>query len=218
MVPLYTYSFAKAEYGVVSEFYAYSGFLATLLVFGFETGFFRFSQEAENKEKVYATALNFVLLANVVFILLVAAFINPLSASLLYADHHEYFYWFALILVFDSVGSIPFARLRQENKAWQFAGIKFFEIGLTILLNLFFVVVCKRAFETDANSVFAKMYKPEIGVGYIFIANLIASSFKLLLLSPQLKGVFGGIDKILLKKMIRYSLPMVVIGFAGVTL
>ena len=216
MVPLYTYAFTKAEYGVVSEFYAYSGFLATLLVFGFETGFFRFSQDKEHKEKVYSTALNFVLLANVVFILLVALFVTPLSASLLYADHHEYFYWFALLLVFDSVASIPFARLRQENKALQFAGIKFLEIGVTILLNLFFILVCKRAFETDANSVFGKLYNPAIGVGYIFIANLMASSFKLLLLSPQLRGVFGGIDKVLLKKMIRYSLPMVVIGFAGI--
>lgn len=216
MVPLYTYAFSKAEYGVVSEFYAYTGFLATLLVFGFETGFFRFSQDAQYIQKVYSTALNFVLLANVIFILLVALFIEPLSTSLLYANHHEYFYWFALILVFDSVAAIPFARLRQENKALQFAGIKFLEIGVTVLLNLFFIVVCKNAFEKDADSFFGKMYMPEIGVGYIFIANLIASSFKLLLLSPQLKGVFGGMDNVLLKKMIRYSLPMVVIGFAGI--
>ncbi len=216
MVPLYTYAFSKAEYGVVSEFYAYTGFLGTLLVFGFETGFFRFSQDEENKAKVYSTALNFVLVANLVFILLIAVFVSPVSEALRYPTHHEYFYWFALILVFDSVATIPFARLRSENKAWHFAGIKFLEIGLTILLNLFFFVVCKRAFEADANSLFGKMYNPEIGVGYIFIANLIASSFKLLLLSPLLRGIFGGIDTALLKKMIRYSLPMVIIGFAGI--
>lgn len=216
MVPLYTYAFSKAEYGVVSEFYAYTGFLGTLLVFGFETGFFRFTQDAENKAKVYSTALNFVLVANLVFVLLIGIFVSPLSKALKYPEHQEYFYWFALILVFDSVATIPFARLRSENKAWHFAGIKFLEIGLTILLNLFFIVVCKRAFETDAQSLFGKMYNPEIGVGYIFIANLIASSFKLLLLSPLLHGFFGGIDAALLKKMIRYSLPMVIIGFAGI--
>ncbi len=216
MVPLYTYAFSKAEYGVVSEFYAYTGFLGTLLVFGFETGFFRFTQDAENKAKVYSTALNFVLIANFVFILLIAVFVSPVSEALRYPTHHEYFYWFALILVFDSVATIPFARLRSENKAWHFAGIKFLEIGLTILLNLFFIVVCKRAFEADAGSFFGKMYNPEIGLGYIFIANLIASSFKLFLLSPLLRGIFGGIDVVLLKKMIRYSLPMVIIGFAGI--
>ena len=217
MVPLYTYVFSKAEYGVVSEFFSYTGFLGTLVVFGFETGFFRFSQQgAENKEKVYSTALNFVLLANVVFVLLIIVFVSPIASTLLYANHHEYFYWFALILAFDSVASIPFARLRSENKAFQFALIKFIEIGALIFFNLFFIVICKPAFETDATSFFGKMYNPEIGVGYIFISNVIASSLKLLLLSPQLKGVLGGIDKALLKKMFAYSLPMVVIGFAGV--
>ena len=216
MVPLYTYVFSKAEYGIVSEFYAYTGFLGTLLMFGFETGFFRFTQVAENKEKVYSTALNFVLIANVVFVVLIATFVSPISSALRYPDHHEYFYWFALILVFDSVASIPFARLRSENRAWQFAVIKFSEIGFTVLLNLFFIVVCKHAFEADASSFFGKLYNPEIGVGYIFISNLIASSLKLLLLTPQLKGVLGGIDVVLSKKMLAYSLPMVVIGFAGI--
>lgn len=216
MVPLYTYIFSKADYGVVSEFYAYTGFLGTLLVLGFETGFFRFSQDKGLKEKVYSTALNFVLIANIVFILLVTAFVSPISTFLKYPDHHEYFYWFALILVFDSVASIPFARLRAENRPVHFAAIKFLEIGFTVLLNLFFIVVCKRAFEADSNSTLGKLYKPEIGVGYIFISNLIASSFKLILLAPQLKGVLGGIDAALLKKMLAYSLPMVIIGFAGI--
>jgi O-antigen/teichoic acid export membrane protein len=216
MVPLYTYVFSKAEYGIVSEFYSYTGFLGTLLVLGFETGFFRFGQDAENKERVYSTALNFVLIANLVFIVLIAVFVSPISSALKYPDHHEYFYWFALILVFDSVASIPFARLRSENRALQFAVIKFSEIGFTVLLNLFFIVVCKHAFETDASSFFGKFYNPEIGVGYIFISNLIASSLKLLLLTPQLKGILGGIDGALLKKMLAYSLPMVIIGFAGI--
>lgn len=216
MVPLYTYAFTKAEYGVVSEFYAYTGFLSTLLVFGFETGFFRFNQEENQQRKVYSTALNFVLIANVVFVLLIVIFVSPLAKALLYAQHHEYFYWFALILAFDSVAAVPFARLRAENKAVHFALIKFTEIAVTVLLNVFFIVVCKHAFEAHTGSVWAGFYNPEIGVGYIFISNLIASSLKLILLSPQLKGMMAGIDQVLLKKMFAYSLPMVIIGFAGI--
>jgi len=216
LVPLYTNYFSTYEYGVVSEFYAYSGFLATLLVFGFETGFFRFSQDSENKERVYSTALNFILGTNALFVVLIALFIEPLSQTLLYPNHHEYFYWFALILAFDSIAAIPFARLRAENKAVRFALIKFTEIGVNIALNLFFIVVCKGAYDKDPTSFWAGLYNPAIGVGYIFISNLIASAFKLLLMSPQLKGVFGGIDKVLLKKMLAYSLPMVIIGFAGI--
>jgi O-antigen/teichoic acid export membrane protein len=216
LVPLYTNYFSTYEYGVVSEFYAYSGFFATLLVFGFETGFFRFSQDTEQKEKVYATAFNFILGTNALFVVLIALFINPLAEALYYPKHHEYFYWFGLILAFDSVAAIPFARLRAENKARQFATIKFIEIGANIALNLFFIVVCKGAYDKDPSSFWAGFYNPAIGVGYIFISNLIASAFKLLLLAPQLRGVWGGVDKPLLKKMLAYSLPMVVIGFAGI--
>ena len=216
LVPLYTYTFTKAEYGVVSEFYSYTGFLTTLLVFGFETGFFRFIQTETNKEKVYSTALNFVLGANLLFVLLIWLFISPLSTALKYPDKHEYFYWFAMILAFDSIAAIPFARLRSENKAFQFAGIKFFEIGLTIGLNLFFIVLCRHAFQKDPGSFLGKLWVPEIGVGYIFISNLLASAIKLLVLSPRLRGIWGGVDLELLKKMLAYSLPMVVIGFAGI--
>lgn len=216
LVPLYTYSLQTGEYGVVSEFYAYTGFLATFLVFGFETGFFRFSQDSEQKGKVYSTALNFVLIANLIFLLAIVFFVSPLSSALLYANHHEYFYWFTLILVFDSVAAIPFAKLRSENKAVKFASIKFIEIGATVLLNLFFIVVCKQAYEADSHSFFGRLYNPAIGVGYIFISNLAASSLKLMLLFPELKGITGGIDRVLLKKMMAYSFPMVIIGFAGI--
>ena len=216
LVPLYTYFLKTGQFGIVSELYAYAGFFGVLLVFGFETGFFRFSQEEEQKEKVYSTALNFVLISNAVFVLLLFLFIKPLSQSLRYPEHPEYFYWFALILAFDSISAIPFARLRAENKAAKFATIKFIEIGITVLLNVFFIALCKPAYEHNPESFFGKMYNPEIGVGYIFIANLVASSIKLLLLLPQLRGIGRGLDKALFIKMFNYSFPMVIIGFAGI--
>lgn len=216
LVPLHTYAFATYEYGVVSEFLSYAGFLGTLLVFGFETGFFRFSQDKENKEAVYSTSLNFILGTNALFVLLIALFIDPISEFLHYPNHHEYFYWFALILAFDSIAAIPFARLRQENRPVKFAAIKLIEIGILVVFNLFFIMLCKPAHEADPTSFFGRLYNPEIGVGYIFIINLFASFMKLVMLSPQLKGIWGGVDKVLLKKMLAYCIPMVIIGFAGI--
>lgn len=216
LVPLYTYAFKAGEYGVVSEFYAYTGFFAVLLVFGLETGFFRFTQEEEQKEKVYSTALGFVILANLLFVGLIALFVEPIAGAMLYAGYEEYFYWFAAILALDSVAAIPFARLRAENKAFKFAGIKLFEIVVTVALNIFFIVICRKAHLQDPNSTLGMLYNPQIGVGYIFISNLIASAVKMVLLLPMLKGVTLGINRELLKRMMRYSLPMVVIGFAGI--
>lgn len=217
LVPLYTYYFSAAEYGVVSEFYAYAGFFSVVLLFGFETGYFRFRDKAHSgRDVAYSTALIFVVFVNLLFFLVIYV-INPwLSALLNYSNHPEYVLCFSLILIFDAVASIPFARLRAEAKAFRFAAIKIAEILITVLLSLFFIVYCPKMLAENSESWVSKVYQPEIGVGYIFIANLMASAFKFVLLFAQLKGLAWGFDRQLFAKMIRYSLPMVVIGFAGV--
>ena len=217
LVPLYTYYFSAAEYGVVSEFYAYAGFFSVLLLFGFETGYFRFrDKEHSGRDVAYSTALIFVVLVNLVFFLTILLINTRLSAALNYANHPEYVLCFTLILTLDAIASIPFARLRAEDKAFRFAGIKVTEIGITVLLSLFFIIYWPKIYTENPQSWIAKIYHPGIGIGYIFIANLIASMFKFLLLAPQLTGLAWGFDRQLFGRMIRYSLPMVVIGFAGI--
>lgn len=217
LVPLYTYYFTAAEYGVVSEFYAYAGFFSVLLLFGFETGYFRFrDKEHPGRDVAYSTALLFVMLINLGFFALILLINTRLSAALNYANHPEYVLWFSMILIMDAIAAIPFARLRAENRAFRFAGIKFAEILITVLLSLFFIIYCPKAYAENPESLVASVYSPAIGIGYIFIANLMASGFKFLLLTPQLSGLAWGFDRALFFRMVRYSLPMVVIGFAGI--
>jgi O-antigen/teichoic acid export membrane protein len=217
LVPLYTYTFAPAEYGVVAEFYAYMGFLAVLLVFGLETGFFRFRAGGEHApDIVFATVLRFLLLINAGFLLAAYLWQQPIAEVLRHAAHPEYIWWTAAIIAMDSVGAAAFARLRAEEKALQFAGIKLIEIGANIGLNLFFIVLCRQAFESDPDSFFGRLWNPEIGIGYVFLANLAASALKLVLLAPQFRAGLAGFDSALFRRMIRYSLPMVVIGMAGI--
>ena len=212
LVPLYTYYFTASQYGVVSEFYAYSGFLSVFLLLGFETGYFRFRADNPN---AYATALSFVVLLNLSIFTLITVFNLTISNALNYKNHHEYVLYFALILTFDAIAALPFARLRAENRALRFASIKVFEILLTVGLSLFFIVWCPKLYSQNIVWV-SYIYSPDVGVGYIFLANLLASSAKLLLLLPQLFGFHIGFDWQLFKKMMRYSLPMVVIAFAGI--
>ncbi len=217
LVPLYTYYFTAAEYGVVSEFYAYAGFFSVLLLFGFETGYFRFrDKDQPDRDVAYSTALFFVVLVNLGFFALILLINSRLSAALNYADHPEYVLCFSLILILDAVAAIPFARLRAENRAFRFAGIKVIEIGITIVLSLFFIIYCPKLYANHPESWIALIYNPAIGIGYIFIANLMASVFKFLMLAPQLAGLSWGFDRELFVRMARYSLPMVVIGFAGI--
>lgn len=221
LVPLYTYYFSAAEYGVVSEFYAYAGFFSVLLLFGFETGYFRFrDKEQSGRDIAYSTALIFVVLINVGFFAVVASINAQLSAALHYANHPEYVLWFTMILMLDAIAAIPFARLRAENRPFRFAGIKIIEILITVLLSLFFIIYCPKVYtenpQTLIEQVVARIYQPSVGVGYIFLANLLASTFKFLLLAPQLRGLAWGFDRKLFARMLRYSLPMVAIGFAGI--
>ncbi|MFA6164093.1 MAG: polysaccharide biosynthesis C-terminal domain-containing protein [Methylobacter sp.] len=217
LVPLYTYYFTAAEYGVVSEFYAYAGFFSVLLLFGFETGYFRFrDKENQGRDVAYSTALIFVVLINLGFFLGIVLINTQLSAALNYANHPEYVLCFSMILILDAIAAIPFSRLRAEDRAFRFAGIKIIEILVTVLLSLFFIIYCPKLYAESPQSWISLVYNPAIGIGYIFIANLIASVFKFLLLVPQLSGLAWGFDRELFGRMARYSLPMVVIGFAGI--
>lgn len=217
LVPLFTYTFAPEEYGVVSEFYAYMGFLAVLLAFGLETGYFRFREAGEwPPGLVYGTALRFVILANAIFFSAFLLLRQPVADLLRHPAHPEYIWWVAAILALDSVGAMAFARLRAENRAVRFAVIKVLEIGVNIGLNVFFIVLCRQAFESDPDSLAGRLWDPAIGIGYIFLANLVASLVKLVLLAPQFGGALTRFDRGLFARLIRYSLPMVVIGLAGI--
>ncbi len=212
LVPLFTYTFTPAEYGVVSEFYAYAGFFSVVLVFGFETGYFRFRDKDGNTPDVaYSTALRFLLVANLSFFVLLLLGSGVLANAMQYGEHPEYLVWIAAILAMDAIGAVAFAKLRAQEKALRFVSIKLIEILVNVGLCLLFIVVLRGA----ATGWAADLWDPAMGVGYIFIANLAASLVKLLLLAPQLRGVTQGFDAALFNKMLRYSLPMVVIGFAG---
>jgi O-antigen/teichoic acid export membrane protein len=216
LVPLYTYTFSASEYGVVSEFYAYAGFFAVVLVCGLETGFFRFRQKPEYAgEAVYSNGLSFLLLLNLLFVGAAFYWQQPLANALRYPDHPEYLLWFACILALDAITALPFARLRAENKAWRFAGIRMAEIFITIGLNLFFLLLCPKWLALWPDSAIAEIYNPDVGVGYIFLSNLLASICKLALLLPEFRAVPVQFKLHILGPMARYSLPMVVIGFAG---
>jgi O-antigen/teichoic acid export membrane protein len=217
LVPLFTYTFAPVQYGVVAEFYAYMGFLAVLLTFGLETGYFRFRAGGEHPAPaVYATVLRTLVLANLAFLVLAVVIRHPVADLLRHPEHPEYIWWSAAILAMDSIGAAAFARLRAENQALRFALVKIAEIAINVGLNLFFILGCRAAFDTDPGSWLGRLWDPAIGIGYVFIANLAASAIKLLLLAPQFRDGMRGYDGVLFGRLLRYSLPMVVIGMAGI--
>jgi O-antigen/teichoic acid export membrane protein len=217
LVPLYTYYFAPNEYGIIAELYAYMGFFSVFLLLGLETGYFRFRNDNNwNDSLVYSTVLRAVLVFNGLFVITMLLLLQPLAAIMRYVDHTEYLMWMIIILAIDAVGSVAFARLRAENKALRFASIKLIEIFINIALNIFFIGYCRSEYALDPNSYAGYLWSPNIGVGYVLLANLIASGIKLLLLMYELIGIKAGFNWKLLQQILRYSLPMVLIGLAGI--
>lgn len=218
LVPLYTRVFSPEQYGIITEMYSYVAFLVVLLTYGMETAFFRYATIKDNSIKqVYSTIIYALVATSALFITSSFVFSQPIADWLKYPNDSIFVIWFAFIVGLDAISSIPLAKLRLENHAIKFALINFTSILVNIGLNLFFLYYCLRHFRAGhTNWLIETFYNPEIGVGYVFIANLIASCVKFLLLLPitlQAKQTF---DKELLKKMLMYAFPLLVYGLAGI--
>lgn len=218
LVPLHTRVFNPEQFGVVTEMYSYVAFLLIVLTYGFETAFFRFAREQSDKEKVFSTSLISLLVSSLIFFLTAWMFSPQIASWIDYPNQSQYITWFALILATDAVTAIPFARLRLDNRPLRFASIRLINIGINIALNLFWLVACPIwAENATADHWIWLVYNPEIGVGYVFLANLFASVATFLLMVPDMLKMHFSFDKPLWNKMISYGLPLLVGGLAGIT-
>ncbi len=218
LVPLYTRAFAAAEYGVVTGLYAYVSFLNVVFTYGMETTYFRFANRpGTDRRALYDRTLSLLLVSSVGLSLLLTALARPLLGLLDIGPGHErYAYWVALILGLDAVAAIPFARLRLENRARKFAAVKMAGIVLNVVLNLFFIVLCPYLLTTGGPHPFVRaVYDPGLGVGYVFLANLAASAFTLLLLAPELLDFRFRLGLGPLRPLLKYAYPLMLMGLAG---
>jgi O-antigen/teichoic acid export membrane protein len=218
MVPLYTSFFDPEAYGVVGELYAYVGFLVVFLTFGMETTYFRFSNiKGNDKATIYNQAGTFTIAINLIFLLISIGFSSSIANFIDYPEHQEYVVWFAIIVVMDAISSIPLARLRLEDKAKKFATVQLVTIAVNIGLNLFFILFCKGLYDSGRSFFLIDwVYFPAIGVGYVFIANLLSSLVRPIMLMKEFKELRFNVDKPVMKEMTYYAFPLVIAGFAGI--
>lgn len=212
LVYIHTRALLPGEYGVVTEFYAYVTFLVILLTYGMETGFFRFSQNKEDREAVYGSAFISLFATSALFIVALVLFRQPIASWMGYPSNPQYILWFGLILGADAMTAIPFARLRISNRPIRFAFYKLISVLAYVLATVFFFVICPAHKDWKFISAF---YRPEIGVGYVFISNLIGSCVILLLLLPEIFRFKIKFNFPLWRDMIVYSIPLMVAGLAG---
>lgn len=215
LTPFYTRIFAEGEYGVVTELYAYVAFLLVLLTYGMETSFFRYAESEKNKNRVFSTAMSALFVTSVLFVFFVSLFSQELAGLIRYDNHPEYIMYFAIIVGADAFTAIPFARLRQENRAFRFAGIKIINVSVNIFFNFFFLLFCPWLVREYPGSVIELIYNPQVGVGYAFISNMIASLVTMILLLPDILRTRFEFSRSLLRKMLSYGLPLLLVGLFG---
>jgi len=205
LVPLYTAVFAKpADYGVLSDLYAYVAFLMVLLPIGMETAYFRFIQEDKEPDTVFNNAFVPVLIVNSA-VFLTLYFTNPWIAKwMLYKEHTEYILLIGSIVCVDAIAALPLARLRAENQSKRFVSIQLSSIMVNIALNLIALLL------------FFNPQRPEEGILFILIANLLASGLKVVLVYDIIAKIRFANDWNLIKQMLLYSWPLIVAGFAGI--
>lgn len=202
LVPVYTMAMSAQSggYGVVTNVYAWVALVLVLLTFGMETGFFRFAnREDEDPMRVYSTTLAGVGGVSLVFLLIGLALLHPIAGVLGYEEHPAYIGMMMAVVAMDAFQSIPFAYLRYRKRPLRFAALKLLFIVLNIALNLVYYVGMGGS-----------------DVGYAFLFNLICTSVVMVCLIPELRGFRYVFDRALMRRMLAYSLPLLVLGLAGI--
>ena len=226
LVPLYTYVLQQqSDYGIVTNLYAWTALLLVILTYGMETGFFRFAnKEGENAQTVYSTSLIALFTTSLLFAVACVVCQVPIANALGYPAHSEFIALLGIVVAMDAFASIPFAYLRYKKRPLQFAALKLLFVFLNIVLNLFFLVLCPKIQDWG---IISAWYNADYGVGYVFVANILATGIQTLCLLPAVGEGFrslgvqefrsSGVFSLgLLKQMLRYSLPLLVLGVCGI--
>ena len=202
LVPLYTHYMPKdsGDYGISTNVYAYVALILVLLTFGMETTLFRFANDERFKsDTVFSTTMAVVGSLTAVFLLLIFGFIGPISGALGYTEHPDYLLMMAVVVALDAVQAIPFSYLRYQKRPLRFASLKMLFIILNIGLNLLYFVVLGKT------SVF-----------YVFFINLLCTGFITFFFLPDLFRIHWKFDGSLLRNMLSYSWPILILGIAGI--
>ena len=209
--PLLATLFATADFGKISTLFAIAAFLNIFFTYGLETAYFRFASKTKEK-KVYNTAVSSIIITTTILGTILILLSKYIAQFLEIPDHPEYIQWVIAIVMIDTLCLLPFSKLRFEGRPRKFASIKVLNILLNVGLVIFFLVVCKKAPE---GSFCNNLYNPNVGLGYVILANLIASAVTFVLLLKEFLLFKFTINIPFWKELLQYCWPLIIVGFGG---
>jgi O-antigen/teichoic acid export membrane protein len=216
LTPYLTYELSKADYGKMGLVYAAIPLLNILFTYGFETAYFRFAQRKEFENSLYSTASLSIIFTTICLSGILWATQGILAQFAGVQDYPMLIQLSIVIIIFDTLTTMPFARLRQEGRPVKFAFVRIFGILVNIAATVFFISYCPKILAENPDSWIAYFYDPYINpVVYIVLANVIQSILTFLLLIGEIGSVKLKFNLRLWKEMIIYSLPLVIAGMGG---
>ncbi|TAE74581.1 MAG: polysaccharide biosynthesis protein [Bacteroidetes bacterium] len=220
LVPLHThliYGFRPSEFGILTILYAYTAFLNIIYTYGMETSFFRFANlDKQNQDKTYQKIQTQLLITTLFFTFIFLFSADFLNSYFKYGINGGlYIRFLAFILFFDTLVALPFAYLRLQNKAKRFAFVKLIGIFLSVFFNIFFLLICPILKKAGFDAIDI-IYHPRFSIGYVFLANLIASFITTLFLLDILVKKYKFLwDWQTLRPILNYGYPLLFMGLAG---
>ncbi|MBU4537415.1 MAG: oligosaccharide flippase family protein [Weeksellaceae bacterium] len=212
--PFVTHAFGPKALAPFIDFYSVAGIIIVLLSHGMETTFFRFAEKEDDTKKLISTATISVVGASFLFMLLCFIFRQDLAIAFKTPDQVNLLTMMLFVLGLDGLSTMPFVILRKTGRPKKFAVIKIINGVINFLLVVFFIVILPRL---GKEGFLGFSYDPNFGIGYVFVANLVASAVTFLLLAQEIKSVsLAAFDGQLWKKMMAYSWPITIAGLAGV--
>ena len=214
IAPIVTKAFGPAASSPFVDWYSIAGVITVFLTHGMETSFFRFAQESDiDKKTLISTCALSILGTGFIYLLLGYVFRQDLANAFETPDQVNYLVIFLFILSFDAFSTIPSAVLRLEGKPVQYMLSKV--VGS--LAYYFLVVFFIKWLPKYPNGILGLKYDPEIGVGYVFIANLVQSIITLAIVGKEFVNFsFRKFDFKLWKRIMNYSWPVMIAGLAGI--
>jgi O-antigen/teichoic acid export membrane protein len=216
LTPYYTYKFQVQDYGIITELYAYVAVLLVILTYGLETGFFKFTADKQKASDIFSTTSISLFTTSVIFIVFVFAFINRISGLMGYSNRPEYIKWMAVIIATDAFSAIFYAKIRMEEKVMKFAVFKIVGVLINIFFIMFFLEIMPYLSRISDRGWTSIIYNKNLGVGYVLIANMIASIFICFILLFDLKKIILRFNLRLYKNILKYSFPLLIAGLAGI--
>jgi O-antigen/teichoic acid export membrane protein len=196
------------------QVYTIIPFLNVLYAYGMETAYFRFSQ-SHDKERLYSTLSISLLFSSILFTILLLLCKGSIINAADLTGHPEYVAWMIAIIAVDNLNTLPFAKLRQENRPKRYAFARIAGIVINLSVVIFFLGVIPKLLKSNPGSFLSLIYNEDVGLGYYLLGNLCGSLFTLLLLSREIRQIKFNFDTILWKEVMQYSAPLIIVGLGG---